>query len=255
MKKGNRISLIVGALALVSMLSSCNKLLDYVNKGGGEGESVAAYRIKSIKGWSPLDSATASFTYNEKGDLVKIWFDDATTGRFNTIFRYNHEGQVTDRITTYDGRFFDSWYHYVYNNAGRVIQDTLYQLGTITDDRPTDNSTMLVSNYSYDSYGRVVKTETTVLKPNINYKFTTDYPYDIKNNLVGRADTVDTRASLYRIDPNWMLMAKDYSLNNPFVADEYNKAGLPVKLHFKDGYFFHFLHAWFPSKQVEITYE
>lgn len=257
MKKGNRISLLVGVIALVSILSSCNKLLDYVNKGDGKGESVSSQRIKSIKGWSPLDSATASFAYDEIGNLTRIWFDKATTGRSNSLLRYNHDRQVLDHITTYDGRFFENWHHFIYNSEGRVIQDTLYTLGTITDDRPTDHSTMLVSNYTYDAYGRVVKTTTTVLKPNIGYTFSFDYIYDINGNRIEphRGDTADTKVSLYRIDPNFMLMAKDYSLNNPFVADEYNKAGLPVKLHYKEGDHFYFLQASFPSQKVEITYE
>jgi hypothetical protein len=257
MKKGNRMWLIAGISLLVMSLSGCNKLLDYVNGNGEGGQSVGKYRIKTIAGWDDHDSARATFTYNQWGDPVKIWIDRPTTGRAHSLFRYDNARRLSDFINTYDGEFYEHWNKYVYDKSGRVIQDTLYQLGEMGAEGPKSFEHQLVAVYSYDSYGRIIKVKTTVLVPG-HYEYENVYSYDIKGNRVLQSpgDTSDSKVSLLRTHPVWQFTARDYSLNNPFIADAYNEARLPVKLRVNGDYpSFYFLRAWLPGKRVEITYE
>jgi len=253
MKKGFRISLIVGAMTVLGMLSSCNKLLDYVNGKDGNGKSVSKHRIKSITGRNATDSGMATFTYNEAGDPVKIWFDKIRSGSPNSLFRYAAKGELTDYITTYEGSYFQTWHRYINDKSGRVLGDTLFELGRIGEEGPASYGAMKVSTYVYDNYGRIAREDVKVLVPDQG-TYSLNYDYDIKGNLVG-SDTVDNKTCYYRTNSLWQLMSKNYSLNNSFIADEYNSAGLPVKLHYTGRLDFFFLSSWYPWEKIEITYE
>ncbi|WP_315815955.1 hypothetical protein [Paraflavitalea speifideaquila] len=251
MKKGNRMWLIAGISLLVMSLSGCNKLLDYVNGHGKGAPGVSKYRIKTIAGWDDHDSARATFTYNQWGDPVEIWLDRPTTGRGHSLFRYDQARKLTDFINTYDGEYYEHWNKYVYDRNGRVIQDTLYQLGEMGSDGPKSFEHKLVADYNYDSYGRIIKVKTTVMVPG-HYEFEDVYTYDIKGNRTWHSppDTIDNKVNLLRTHPVWQLVDKDYSMNNPFIADMYNESRLPVKLHVNsESGVFYFLRAWVPGKR------
>ena len=145
----------------------------------------------------------------------------------------------------------------MYDSTGRVIQDSLFQMGEIGPDGPLRNQTLLVSDYTYDRYGRVTKTNTQVLIPNSGYRFERDFAYDIKGNQhLTYPHVYDTKTNLLGIFSAWQLISRDYSVNNPFVADAYNEAGLPVRFHYTDPTrYFQFLHHNIPSGEVVITYE
>jgi len=53
-----------------------------------------------------------------------------------------------------------------------------------------------------------------------------NYVYDAKGNLSGRV--YDNRTNMNQTHAVWMFVNRDYSVNNPFVADTYNSEDLPT---------------------------
>ncbi|WP_276485926.1 hypothetical protein [Paraflavitalea pollutisoli] len=261
MKKGKRISFGLGVGALL-LLASCNKLLEMTEQGRDDrvvSKSVPQkYRIKTMSAWHPTDSTIAYFNYNEAGDPTSIIFSHTTTGRLNGFFRYQQNRQLRDYFVMYDSSHFEHWWRYVYDSSGRVIQDTLYQMGVVGPDGPLQNQTLLVSDYTYDRYGRVARTNTHVLIPNTGGRFERTYEYDIRGNLVP-GDFVyqyDSKISIFRTHDVWQLVNKNFSRNNLFLVDEYNEAGLPTQFHMQDEFvYFHFLQHNIPGARIKVTYE
>lgn len=53
-----------------------------------------------------------------------------------------------------------------------------------------------------------------------------DLVYDASGNPTGR--TYDNKLNMNRTNSVWMFITRDYSVNNPFTAKQYNDKELPV---------------------------
>jgi hypothetical protein len=55
-----------------------------------------------------------------------------------------------------------------------------------------------------------------------------DYVYDANGNLVNGA-VYDNKLNINRTNAVWMFITRDYSVNNPFTASQYNQNSLPLR--------------------------
>ena len=174
-----------------------------------------------------LETSDRFFTYDDWGNPIRCTYkvDPDATGKPTSVFVYNlhHEliaysGYNTHRLTL--------------NAKGQAILDSLEMNYAGQDDQ-------YVIQLFYDVFGRVSKEISThyhsqgedlpiPYPQEISY-----YIYDRRGNLI-RPDTdgignleYDNKTSLLRTHPVLMFVHRDYSLNNPKGATEYNRAGLP----------------------------
>ena len=256
MKKtsGLLLGLVIGCLAV--SVTGCNKVFDYLNDGhGGHDQHNIKYRVKKITGRGTGDSAMATFTYNKWGDPVSILMANPTTGRWNSHFKYDKQHRLTDYYTAYGDNIFDQWHKYYYDNKGSIVRDTTYFFGYIGEDGPaTADKTRMVTHFEYDAYNRISKNIREILN-NSHYVDTTTYTYDSQGNLIRPGITYDNKLNVYRTHNVWMFIARDYSINNPFIADAYNNGHLPVKLSQEGEYaWYGFIGSGMPGNKVEIEY-
>ena len=103
--------------------------------------------------------------------------------------------------------------------------------------------------YRYDTWDRIVQDSTiwSFGSAQVN-----KYAYDANGNLVGR--TYDNKTNIHRTNRIWMFLDRDYSVNNPFPASDYNRSGLPTYFRFTypGSYYLKFL-AFF--SEATITYD
>ncbi|HEY6956635.1 MAG TPA: hypothetical protein VI385_15395, partial [Flavisolibacter sp.] len=113
--------------------------------------------------------------------------------------------------------------------------DSLYTFVSFQNGVITEYLDAAMTFYTYDKEGRIIKDSTlwhggysTV----INH-----YSYDVNGNLEG--NQYDQNLNPHRTNKIWMFLDRDYSVNNPFVADSYNAHKLPTKLNLdpKTSYF------------------
>lgn len=205
------------------------------------------------------DTASGVFTYNYRGDPVKVIFNHPATGRPHLTFRYNKQGRLTDYIGPYNegpNSYFEFWYRYQYDAQGKkIIGDSSFAMGAIVNNElvPYDQQTT-VATYEYDSLGRVSKTvRRWVNIPQLSLQ-TFIYSYDNKGNLAVKrwyqGDNIENetfytygdKPSLYRTNKVWMIVDYDYSVNNSLQALSYNKYGLPLKTGMNTGAPYYFLY-------------
>jgi hypothetical protein len=79
--------------------------------------------------------------------------------------------------------------------------------------------------------------------------------YDGKGNRVEDGLVYDDQLNVYQTSRVMQFVQMDYSLNNPFRADSYNRGHLPLVLNRKgaDTYFI-FLNTNFPGKRQRFEY-
>ena len=91
-------------------------------------------------------------------------------------------------------------------------------------ERPTNPEQSRITNYEYDNQGRIIKEHGTHFLGNFRYS----YQYDANGNLTKPGVSYDDKVSIYRTIDIWMFLMRDYSKNNPVIAEECNDAGYPT---------------------------
>lgn len=192
------------------------------------------------------DTTSGVFSYNYRGDPVKVIFNHPSTGRPHFGFRYNKQGRLTDYYGPYrdePNTGYEFWYRYQYDEQGKKITgDSSFAMGNIVNNEmiPHDQFTT-VATYEYDSYGRVSKTvRRWVNIPSLPLQIFT-YSYNNKGNLAVERwydgdhlyletfYTYGDKPNLHRTNKIWAIVDYDYSVNNSLEAISYNKYGLPLK--------------------------
>jgi len=197
-------------------------------------------RIQQIKGdlgYSLEDSAV--FVYNAKGDPVSVTKTVAATGSPNYLFRYDVHRRLTGFIGVYsDGLHFEFWHRYGYDSKNRIVQDTTYTFGALTDP-PLQGFLERITTYTYDAKNRIIRQDG--LHPSSGNTYVIRYYYNQQGNLEKIEEgsfvtllTYDNKVNMHRTHPVWQFLDRDFSVNNPFEAVSYNTRGLPVKIEFDD---------------------
>ncbi len=182
------------------------------------------------------DSIIYNFKYDSYGkplSRISLRPGLATANVYFTYDKYERLTNVIAPLGVIDPKniqgtfYFDFWIKYTYNDQSKKLQpvaDTVYTLGGFINGNICC-TTPITENYEYDTVGRVSKITSRLpgLRDNI-----VEYKYDARGNLItGRI--YDNKVNIRRTNAVWMLLDLDYSRNNPFTAEAYNRYGLPKK--------------------------
>lgn len=173
-----------------------------------------------------------SIRYNSAGDPVNIIQTKPGTGHPNTLFRYDKKRRLTDYIGIYEDGGFEFWHRYVYDKKGRVIRDTSYFFGGMTDDEPEWYIDGAIVQYEYDHLGRIVHTSQDWFS-SPGMPLDSYYSYDANGNLVVPGVTYDNKTAIHRTNRVWMFIDRNYSRNNAY-ATTWNENGLPFSMELND---------------------
>jgi hypothetical protein len=217
-------------LALLS-LSSCHKLGDIIHSGG----AAKKCDITQITTYANSDTLLYLFSYNQKGKPVSILSNKTQQGIYNVQFKYDAQhrlayyfaeplaGQPID---------FNFLHRFTYNNQHQIIIDSNYMGGTFAGVINGTQAPIQIIHFEYDVHGRIKKTtETSYPGTGAEVTYVTVYTYDGNGNLVKDGVNYDNKINWAQTNDVWMFLRRDYSVNNPFTATQYNSKKLPTRLN------------------------
>lgn len=207
-------------------------------------------QIKKISYSSIYQNDDLEFTYTKWGDPEKITRPATATGSPNLLFRYDRNQRLTDFIGIYqDGFNTEFWHKYYYDQAGRITIDSVYIFGIMVNGMLSYPRFIYVNVLKYDSKDRIIEE----IRTSPPYDPTVyNYTYDANGNKIG--PLYDQKVNYHRTNKIWMFLDREYSLNNPFNADQYNSLSLPVKVNLDgESGFQSFLGNYFTQANIEYT--
>jgi hypothetical protein len=188
-------------------------------------------RIKRITLRSPAE--TINFVYNSKGDPVTVTPSNIYTGHSKKAFYYDKKGRLIKMIGFYTGDDqYETLHYYTYDNKNRITVDTIYYFGVITTGAYYGKS---ISYLKYDNLNRIATDSTVVLSPFPNI-FPTHYTYNEAGNRTNYTTSYDDKLNIHRTNKIWMFVDRDYSVNNPGIADSYSYYKLPLSFSNPEGF-------------------
>ncbi|MBW8684253.1 hypothetical protein [Chitinophaga rhizophila] len=232
-------------MAILCLFTACGKT-DVPPHG-----SASFCQIEKVEGTDYINSWTSNSTieYNSAGNPVLRTRSDVATGNENERYRYDARNRLTDQITGYgrmeQGEDYWEWHRFKYQgNSDRPYMDSFYLVGIIGEHpipRPGAPFLRMTVRFEYDAKGRIIK-ESSFDENGTQWNQAT-YEYNSQGNLErqitvynehGTIDTVyypryDNKINFLRTNKVWQFLTRDYSQNNTFPADSYNKYGLPLQ--------------------------
>ncbi|HTL10004.1 MAG TPA: hypothetical protein VL307_17135 [Chitinophagaceae bacterium] len=211
-----------GSVLLAAFILSCSKTSPNLDPRDGSVTFNCCRIAQTTNG-----TAVRNFTYNSNNDPVSVQSAVVGTGTPNLLFRYNKKGQLIEYSGLYSNGSFEFMHVYGYKN-GRITTDTTYTLGPYSN--PSAAFSKRYSYLSYDALNRVVEDSEIHLFP-LTITNVLHYNYDVNGNLVtGAVAGYDDKMNPHRTNKVWMLVDRNYSVNNPLGATSYNSVGLPLTL-------------------------
>jgi hypothetical protein len=243
MKKSSSILVMcIGVVAAI--LSGCQKGLDLSDKEIATtplpGQAVNC-RIESMWVQTDFGDEFRLVLYDEYENPVVITTPGIGTGHPYITFKYDSWHRLRQYCGEYIGGSFEFLHVYGFDHNGRIGIDTGYVFGSPID-HPVHYLDRSISTIEYDNQNRIVKVVSDYERT--HYHFESRYDYDVAGNLMYPDDprvTYDNKMNLYRTSDIWMFLARDYSMNNPFVATAYNAAGFPTVMNNITPAYFNFL--------------
>ena len=188
------------------------------------------------------DHGGGTFTYNAYGNPRNIIMDRTGTGNPHMTFLYDKYNRLTDHIGTYvllpdsigtysdlsksqASFIFEFWYRYTYadeNASSLPIADTARYVGGYSAGKFGIVSQTFPEIFVYDSQKRIAQVIT------VNSVFARTYNYDANGNLIRPNVTYDNKKNWRLTNKVWMLIDRNFSKNNPFIATAYNSEGYPT---------------------------
>ncbi len=182
--------------------------------------------------------------YDEYENPVAITTPAIGTGHPYVTFKYDSWHRLREYRGEYIGGVYEFLHFYGFDQHGRIGVDTAYFFGDRT-----------IITIVYDNQNRIT---TTILGNEHNdIKWEVNYTYDAAGNLMNRSDLAsnyDNKVNLYRTNDIWMFLARDYSMNNPFIADAYNASGFPTVIKPGNPGYFTFLNLNIPLINSQISF-
>lgn len=160
------------------------------------------------------------FTYNN-GKPVSLVYNQIATGFQNYYFQYDKLG----RLKSYRMRYSENdpmeevVHVYGYDANNRIVSDTI----------PGFN----VSTFTYDSQQRIIKENIRYNNPNIPTRNRT-FTYDNRGNLAvagWKSSSYDNKVSIFRSNPVFQFIFRNYSRNNAAPQAKYNSKGLLLSMN------------------------
>lgn len=243
MKKNN--SLVHSAITLlfVALFSHCVKPPIII-------PNPQHYEITRITGESTADWIdTIRITYNGQHDPIQVAGQHISTGYPQSLFGYDAQHRLRVLIGAYyDGNpGYEVAHKYLCDQKKRVVTDSIFYFGRYDRNTLTllDARYSSVRKYTYDNQDRITNVaEQRFPGTTFSEIWTTHYFYNssgnaykintmiqFPDNTVSSSDVFpvyDDKVNPHQLHPVWQLIDLDYSKNNAFVADSYNKYGLPI---------------------------
>ena len=237
--------MVIAMAIAVFILPGCTKLVDYLDHHGTPPQLCDIQKIISpaLFEGPPLD--TLYITYNRDGSPASaLRHGFADEGNPNWFFYYDRQGRLTEALTVFsaytvskgkvsgDGIYL---HRYSYDNRNRAITDTFYSGPTFVNGVLTVfHGGINVSLLEYDSKDRLIKETFTEIPHDggpAAPQGVRNYSYDANGNLIKPGVTVvyDDKVNFNRTNKVWMLIDRNYSVNNAFTTGTYNSFGLPTK--------------------------
>ncbi len=220
---------------LLLILSGCKKEIDaikQIEEVGSLTPTGATYcRIESI--WQDpftRDQKFLTVLWDEYENPVAITHPSPSTANPFRIFRYDQWHRLREYLGDYGNGFYESWHFYGYDLNGRIGVDTQYVFG-VMGEKPTTYVERRITTFQYDNQGRIIKSSSV---SNVGSPFENTYAYDANGNLIfptAFGIVYDNKVNFRRTHNLWMFLSRNYSMNNPVIADAYNPAGLPTILN------------------------
>jgi len=130
MKKRIALPLKIAFLVVFAQLLGCHKFIDIKDIWHQHNPGCRIEKISFFLSGG-TEPVSASFYYNNKGNPVRVSSPDGMYPPDN-YFYYDEKDRLTDYLGTFPNDTYFFWYHYMYDNKGRVIADTLNGFGAIS---------------------------------------------------------------------------------------------------------------------------
>jgi len=209
----------------------CNKIWDYIHHPGNT--DFKECNIKQVTMYNQyengyIDTIPYTFTYNAFGNPVNITRPRVGTGNPDYLFKYDKYHRLSEMIKYYEGYHgYETWDKFYYNNKSQIVRDSGYGFGSIVDSVPQPSIGSGTIDFAYDTEGRIkMEIDSFYFRGVLSFARPILYTYDAKGNLEGAS--YDDKLSMYRTNSVWMFITRDYSINNRFIAKQYNEHGLPL---------------------------
>ncbi len=213
----------------LTIFSACRKEVDFAKDEVAANTALAGQptycRIESI--WQNPFASDQRFIlilYDEFENPTAITTPLVTTGSPYRTFKYDQWHRLREYIGSYAGGNYQFWHFYGYDQNGRISVDTMLNLGISLD----NYSFRVISHIEYDNQNRIIREHGSGPQ---GFSFDEHYAYDAAGNMVREGITYDNKLNVNRTNNIWMFLARDYSMNNPFVAEEYNSSGYPTRIN------------------------
>ena len=256
--------LAVCSAATMFLLSSCQKDLADLKKNEIKNTPLPGQttycRVESI--WQKATTGPGAqpdrfylVKYDEFENPIYITNSKISTAYPFHVFKYDSWHRLREYRGEYGNGAFEFWHRYGYDNQGRIGVDTVYIFGLLGEN-PTLWNERRITTIEYDDQNRVSHTHrvSSLSQVGVSDQY---FNYDANGNLIypAWANVVyDDKVNMNRTNDIWQFLSKDYSMNNPFVAEEYNAQGLPTKTDFTPGAVGNWLQREFNIYNAEISY-
>lgn len=232
-----------GSLAFLGLISLISCVKPPPSFDPRDGNNVyTGCRIKeivSVAGEPPAVVQKREYSYNNNNDPVKVTVGPSQgMGLPDLSFAYDNK----KRLVTFSGVFhvhteFDFQFVHRYGYyQNRVVTDTVYELGFFNAaGEPVNYLNKFLKYLKYDALNRIIQDSMILLHPVfVSPAVVANIRYDANGNRIAKDAAgvtpvvYDDKLNLYRTNRVWMLIYRDYSLNNPVGATSYNSVGLPL---------------------------
>lgn len=243
-------------LSSIIALTGCYKIMDY-----WPNQPPPHYRIKSITFHEEYNGTyQGNFYYNKWGNPDSVIYGFVGTAFPNLYFSYNSRKQVSEIRAFYTNDAYDSWHRLAYNHFGLITTDTLYTWGLKDrDPEPANYHDKIIVHYEYDNYNRIIKATYNWVYPAFPNPFIYNYSYNADGNLITGYENAqyDNNINLLTLHPIWQFLQRNYSLNNPITAANYNRYRLPLQFDYPYQTVGRFLFVYAERRldKSEIVYE
>jgi YD repeat-containing protein len=171
--------------------------------------------------------------YDQFENPVAITTPVVSTGHPYRTFKYDNFHRMREYRGEYSNGNYEFWHFYGLDLNGRIGVDTMYTLGAMGPTGPATYFERAISKITYDGQGRIIKVVTdTQISPSHTEA---NYTYDGAGNLVhppAAGVVYDNKMNMNRTNDIWQFLNRDYSMNNPFIADAYNPTGYPTVINY-----------------------
>ncbi len=222
MNKINSAVMVCTGIFLASQILSCTKPPANIDPRDGNNTYSGCRIAQTVNG-----NTSRQFVYNSNNDPVSVQASFVGTGSPNLRFTYNKKDQLIEYAGLYSNGSFEFLHRYGYSN-NRLITDTTYTLGPYAN--PANSFSKRYSYVAYDALHRVVQDSEIHVYP-LPRTEVHRYQYNASGNLeTSPGNIYDTNLNPHRTNKVWMLIDRNYSVNNPVTAENYNSSGLPLTL-------------------------